>query len=80
MSEIYAKPSVGAVGAGSWRFEKPVVDMEKCVLCGLCWLYCPDGVVEIKENLVVIDYEYCKGCGVCAAECPVGAINMVRER
>lgn len=80
MSEAFARPSVGAVGAGKWRVERPVVDQGKCILCGLCWLYCPDGVIEIDGGGVKVDYEYCKGCGVCAEECPVGAIKMVRER
>ncbi|ABL77947.1 4Fe-4S binding protein [Thermofilum pendens] len=80
-SKLLAKPVVGAVAAGSWRTERPVVDMSKCRLCGVCWLYCPDGVIEIDEDarLVKIDYDYCKGCGVCAAECPFKAISMVRE-
>lgn len=79
MSEIFARPQVGAVGAGSWRTERPVVDMSKCILCGLCWLYCPDAVIEIDSE-VRIDYDYCKGCGICADVCPVKAIEMVRER
>lgn len=80
MASWFARPSAGAVGSGSWRVEKPVVDNDKCILCGLCWLYCPDGVVEIGDSGVKIDYDYCKGCGVCARECPVNAIKMVRER
>lgn len=75
---LLARPVRGAVASGGWRAERPVVDNSKCKLCGVCWLYCPDGVIEIRDK-VVIDYEYCKGCGICAHECPFGAIAMVRE-
>ncbi|MDD1663335.1 MAG: 4Fe-4S binding protein, partial [Methanomicrobiales archaeon] len=44
--------------------------------CGLCSLYCPEGV--ISEDLK-IDYDFCKGCGICANECPKKAIRMERE-
>lgn len=46
----------------------------------LCWLYCPEGVIEVRNGVPVVDYEYCKGCGICAAECPAGAIVMVEEK
>ncbi len=38
---------------GSWRVERPVIDMSRCIpaktgkhACHLCWLYCPDNVVS----------------------------------
>ena len=31
---------------GSWRSVRPVVDLEKCTRCDLCWLYCPGGCIE----------------------------------
>ncbi|MCL5075795.1 MAG: 4Fe-4S binding protein [Chloroflexi bacterium] len=60
------------------RVSVPKVDMAKCTMCSLCWIYCPDGVIS-RQGKIVIDYEYCKGCGVCAEECPVQAIEMVVE-
>ncbi len=77
-----ARPVIGAAGkTGIWRVSRPVVDYSRCTLCGICWLYCPDSVVEISEDKkrVVIDYDYCKGCGICSVECPFNAIKMVRE-
>jgi len=76
-----AKPAIGVSGkTGTWRVERPVVDLNKCVKCGQCWLYCPESVITIDEDGAKIDYDYCKGCGICSKVCPVGAIKMVPER
>jgi len=67
---------------GSWRTFKPVRDEEKCRHCLLCWIYCPDAAVLVKDGKVVgCDYKHCKGCGICARECPprIQAIEMVQE-
>ena len=72
-----SRPKEGAAGkTGTWRTYKPVVDRELCHECGLCRMYCPDGVIDVELN---IDLEYCKGCGICAKECPKNAITMERE-
>ncbi len=74
-----ARPSVGVSGkTGTWRVVKPVFDNSKCIKCRLCWLYCPENVIDIVEKedaFIEIDYDYCKGCGVCAEVCPKKAIN-----
>lgn len=72
-------PSAKGAQTGNWRAIKPVVDHGKCVQCGLCETYCPDGVAELVDGKVSIDYDYCKGCGVCAEECPSQAIVMEKE-
>jgi len=66
---------------GGWRAMKPVIDQKKCVKCGTCWMYCPEGAIKRdSEGNFVIDYDYCKGCGICANECPVKAIKMKMEK
>lgn len=69
---------------GTWRVVRPVVDAEKCTLCGTCRKYCPTDVVEVRkeEGLqgVSFDFDYCKGCGICANVCPRQCIIMVPER
>jgi len=60
-----------------WRWQRPIIDMNKCTDCKLCHIYCPEGTIDFSP--IQIDYEYCKGCGICAAVCPVGAIKMVSE-
>ncbi len=65
---------------GSWRSLCPVLDKERCNHCMLCWVYCPDGSVFVKDDKVVgFNLEYCKGCGICARECPRKAIAMVED-
>lgn len=61
---------------GSWRTFKPVHDKEKCIDCGICYYFCPEGCINLD---IEIDFDYCKGCGICAEECPVKAISMERE-
>jgi len=75
-----AIPTVGVSGrTGIWRVMKPVINYDKCIKCMLCWMYCPEGTIIIKDAGPEIDYNYCKGCGICANECPVKAITMERE-
>ncbi len=52
-----------------------------CKKCGNCYLFCPDGAVQLDSDTgcYVIDYDFCKGCGVCQNECPVGAIVIEAE-
>ena len=65
---------------GDWKTMKPVLDRERCVHCGLCYIYCPDMSYALDaEGFFVADLNYCKGCGICAHECPTKAISMVPE-
>ncbi|MBL0700347.1 MAG: 4Fe-4S binding protein [Desulfosarcina sp.] len=75
-------PCKGSIGAtGEWRTFRPVLDAEVCIKCGICYLYCPDGVMIYKEGSIPeINYTYCKGCGICVAVCPKEALKMVREK
>ena len=63
-----------------WRSIRPVVENAKCVGCEQCYLYCPDGVISIKDGKAQIDYDFCKGCGICVKICRIGAIGMEAER
>ncbi len=65
---------------GDWRSQKPVFDLEKCIKCGLCYIYCPEGCIrQNTEEDFEADMYYCKGCSICARECPTGVITMVEE-
>ena len=62
-----------------WRVFRPVVDLDKCTGCRLCWIYCPETAISLVEGKPEIDYDKCKGCGICVNECPIGAIEFKRE-
>jgi pyruvate ferredoxin oxidoreductase delta subunit len=64
---------------GSWRTERPVLDVTKCNYCGLCALYCPPQCLRDAGDHYEVDLAYCKGCGICAHECARGALTMVAE-
>jgi len=56
----------------------PTVNQEDCVLCGLCWIYCPEGAISMSADKLLFDLADCRGCGLCAHECPRNAIEMER--
>ena len=72
--------STSVTKTGGWKSMKPVTDLEKCIGCGICWVFCPEGCIKKNsDNKFIADLEYCKGCGICANECPKKAITMVLE-
>jgi 2-oxoisovalerate ferredoxin oxidoreductase delta subunit len=56
----------------------PVCDIEECVNCLACVIFCPEGAVRWKQDFENVEFnlEFCKGCGICANECPTKAITM----
>ena len=75
-------PNYGSMGAtGDWRTFRPVINTDKCNKCYLCWMYCPEAVIDIdSDGYPIIDLEYCKGCLICVHECPKKAIDQMREK
>jgi 2-oxoacid:acceptor oxidoreductase delta subunit (pyruvate/2-ketoisovalerate family) len=66
---------------GGWRTGvKPTVELDRCVDCLLCWLYCPDSAIRLDGTAFAgFDYDVCKGCELCSVVCPQGAITMVAD-
>lgn len=63
---------------GDWRSLKPAYNKDRCIKCGVCYMFCPDAAVKLEEDgYIKINDFYCKGCGICSKECPVGAFKMV---
>lgn len=63
-----------------WRTFRPLIHLEACTKCYVCWKFCPDLAIGIDHHgWPVVDYDYCKGCGICAEECVPKAITMEKE-
>ena len=79
-AEIYEPATSMLVNTGEWRVNRPIYNKEKCRHCMMCFLYCPDSSVYVKdEKMDGFDYMHCKGCGICSKVCPFNAIEMVKE-
>ena len=60
--------------------RRPIWENEKCIKCGVCYIYCPEGcITETADGFFEANLDYCKGCGICAHECWPKAIKMVNE-
>ena len=50
---------------------------DKCIGCGRCVKTCPQGAIQVEENLAKIDPEKCSGCGACIEACPRKIIHRI---
>ena len=65
---------------GFWRSQRPTYEFSRCIKCGVCQMFCPEGCIQQnEEGCFEADLYYCKGCGICAVECPTRVITMVEE-
>lgn len=65
LSRLFAKKS-----------NRPVVDPEKCIACGICREACPVDAVQSGNGLkAVYDYKKCIRCYCCQEMCPAKAIT-----
>lgn len=63
---IRHRGSAALRATGNWRVERPVIDLDKCKRCFLCYLYCPEAAMRLDaENFPHVDYDHCKGCMIC---------------
>jgi NAD-dependent dihydropyrimidine dehydrogenase PreA subunit len=59
---------------------KPKINENECSGCGSCVDSCPNGVLELGDDVVkVVNEDDCDGCGTCAEECPMEAIEIIEE-
>jgi len=65
---------------GDWKSERPIFNTARCIKCGICYIFCPEGCIEPDaEGYFDANLFYCKGCGICARECWPEAITMMPE-
>jgi pyruvate ferredoxin oxidoreductase gamma subunit len=65
---------------GDWKSQHPEWDDRKCIKCGICYIFCPEGCIKQQDNgYFRANMFYCKGCGICAHECWTRTITMVEE-
>ncbi len=84
MDKLYKVPmtweSSRNAKTGSWRSSRPIIDIDNCIKCYICWKFCPDmAIILVEGEYPRINYDYCKGCGICANQCPKKCIEMERE-
>jgi pyruvate ferredoxin oxidoreductase delta subunit len=73
--------SASNLETGTWRSRVPTYDHSKCIKCGICQTYCPEGCIHQNAGgYYLADLFYCKGCGICAKECPKKVITMIEEK
>ena len=55
--------------------DVPVIDAEKCTLCGACQDLCQFKAIAVLPETVLTFQELCHSCGGCALVCPAEAIS-----
>jgi MinD superfamily P-loop ATPase len=53
----------------------PIVDQEKCTLCGECGKFCQFNAIFVGKERVLVYQDICHSCGGCALVCPEKAIS-----
>jgi NAD-dependent dihydropyrimidine dehydrogenase PreA subunit len=55
----------------------PVIDKDKCKVCGTCEEHCPLDVFYMEGKEMEVRYpDECWHCGVCRQDCPAGAVTI----
>jgi ferredoxin len=67
-------------------FSNIQLDVDKCVLCGLCVDVCPFDLISMVPaadfdagavgTALLLDEEMCIRCGLCIERCPTDALSM----
>lgn len=80
---VYSQSNSFTASVADWRINKPLLNIEHCIHCQFCWIYCPDmSIIARDKKMVGIDFDHCKGCGICVEVCPTSpkALLMFPEQ
>ena len=59
------------------HLDVPVVDSDRCTVCGDCAKVCTVHALDITDQgRVRVEADYCVNCGACVAACHDGALSM----
>jgi len=62
------------------NWNLPIIDHQKCTLCGLCVEACPEHVFTIEREMLMIQYpQKCVYCTDCESVCPENAVSCFFE-
>ena len=74
--ELYFK---GEYLATNVEVDIPVIDHDKCILCGKCSDFCRFNALALIIDKVRVFPQLCHSCGGCKIVCPVGAISEKKK-
>ena len=79
-ASVVSSPNTALRKTGDWRVMRPIIDLNRCTHCWICFVNCPDGGISLDANDIPrIDYSVCKGCMICMEVCPIHAVESIRE-
>lgn len=59
---------------------RPIIDANECSGCGICVDECPNGVLDLDDDVAVAANEdACDGCATCVEECPMECIEIEED-
>ncbi len=66
------------LGTNKALMQHPIIDLTRCIGCGICTKVCPEGEVLgiVGGKAVLINGSKCVGHEVCMESCPVGGIEV----
>jgi len=74
----YSEFNSYTASVASWRVQKPVFNIDVCIDCQNCWVWCPDSsIISRDKQMLGIDYDHCKGCEICSEVCPTNPKSLL---